>query len=340
MLDSTHGVVYYKGGKYTNINSAVETSTESTTAEVSQQTTNSDGYDENGLDANGNFQPAVYKNGAYEIANMGQLYWYADYINNKSGNKDGRLAADIVVNSGKIVSTSQNVRKWTPIGNATKHDEGVFYKNTFDGQGHYISGLYCDESFFAGLFGCLSGGTVKNVGVINSYFTASKGAGAIAGGGSDLTTGGTVSGCYSAYNVMYAQDNAGGIVGGAWKGAKIQNCFCAYCDLTAYNTSISNAFTGAMAGYIAINDTASTSGGKYTGIETNGGNGSFYGDTSSKEYYSGDSNLDGKTDILDAISAQKIGFAYGNFASYTTDIDKDKKITKADAAAILKYLAA
>ena len=337
VLDSAHGVVYYKDGKYTNINSSVETSTETTTH---QQTTNSDGYDENGLDANENYQPAVYKNGAYEIGNMGQLYWYANYINKQNGSKDGRLVADIVVNSGKIVSTSQNVRKWTPIGNATGHTEGVFYKNTFDGQGHYISGLYCDEQFFAGLFGCLSGGTVKNVGVINSYFTASKGAGAIAGGGSDLTTGGTVSGCYSAYNVMYAQDNAGGIVGGAWKGTTIKDCFCAHCGLTAYNTSISDAFTGAMAGYIAINDKASTSGGKYTGIETNGGNGSFYGDTSSKEYYKGDSNLDGKTDILDAISAQKISFEYKNFASYTTDLDDDQKITKADAGTILKNIAA
>ena len=61
---------------------------------------------------------------------------------------------------------------------------------------------------------------------------------------------------------------------------------------------------------------------------------------SSKEYYSGDSNLDGKTDIRDAISAQKIGFTYGSFASYTTDMNNDQKITKADAAAILKNIAA
>ena len=94
-----------------------------------------------------------------------------------------------------------------------------------------------------------------------------------------------------------------------------------------------------MAGYIAINENASTSGGKYTGIKAENVFENFYGDSSSKEYYSGDSNLDGKTDILDAISAQKIGFAYGNFASYTTDLDNDKKITKADAAAILKNIA-
>ncbi|MBQ6554669.1 MAG: hypothetical protein IJL89_05505, partial [Firmicutes bacterium] len=323
-----------------------ETTTEKPTETTThQQTTNADGYDENGFGNNGTCQPADLVNGIYEIGNMGQFYWYANFIN--SGNEgDAALTADIVFNPGSYAEWEQ-VYGWTPIGNATDHNKGEHYTNTFDGRGHSVSGLYCrsfgdDEFFFAGLFGCLSeGAAVKNLGVINSYFYSTKGAGAIAGGGSDtVNNGGTISNCYSAYNIINARDNAGGIVGGAWKGTKIQNCFCADCDLTATNSNKSSAFTGPMAGYIAAGNDASASGGKYIGVNMSNNSTKLYGDTSSKEYYQGDSDVDGKTDILDAIAAQKISFVYSIFASYTADMDKDRKITKADAAAILKNIVA
>ena len=320
-----------------------ETTTETTTH---QQTTNAEGYDENGFGDNGNCQPADLVNNIYEIGNMGQFYWYANYIN--SGNKgDAALVNDIVFNPGSY-DDWESVYGWTPIGNATNHNEGVHYKNTFDGRGHYISGLYCrsfgenDEYFFAGLFGCLStDAVVKNISVINSYFYSTKGSGAIAGGGSNtVNKGGTVINCSSAYNIIISQDNAGGIVGGAWKGTTIQNCICAYSTLTANNSSSSSAFTGPMAGYIAAGDGASTSGGKYIGADMSSNSTKLHGDSSSKQYYAGDADLNGKVDIRDAIAAQKISFAYGSLASYTADMNKDKKITKADAAAILKQITA
>ena len=57
------------------------------------------------------------------------------------------------------------------------------YKGTFDGQGHTISGLYFNDvdASYVGLFGgnC---GTIKNVGVVDSYFCGSNYVGGVCGG--------------------------------------------------------------------------------------------------------------------------------------------------------------
>lgn len=75
---------------------------------------------------------------------------------------------------------------WTPIGqNIPKSGMDISFKGTFDGQGHVVYGLYCEmgttvagytdryDSQF-GLFACLNGGTVRNVGVEASVIDLRK----------------------------------------------------------------------------------------------------------------------------------------------------------------------
>ena len=56
------------------------------------------------------------------------------------------------------------------------------YAGTFDGQGHTISGLYFNERSpsYIGLFGSNSG-TIKNVGVVDSYFYGHYNVGGVCG---------------------------------------------------------------------------------------------------------------------------------------------------------------
>jgi tRNA(Ile)-lysidine synthetase-like protein len=106
----------------------------------------------------------------------------------------------------------------------------------FDGQGHTISGLYFNDTDEVeyGLFRRIEvGGTVRNVGVIDSYFAQNNVrnkayAGAIAG--QNL---GTIRNCYSnailicsTYSdTSYANAIAGGITGYNGSGHLIENCY-------------------------------------------------------------------------------------------------------------------
>lgn len=112
----------------------------------------------------------------WEISTADQLYAFAAYVNAGNTGANAKLMNDIVVNAQvfkddnyTLTSDVASLRNWTPINGSI----GVF-----DGQGHTISGLYCnhDENIdntrdgHFGFFGLLSSGTVKNLGITNSYF--------------------------------------------------------------------------------------------------------------------------------------------------------------------------
>lgn len=103
-----------------------------------------DQYDENGFAEDGSYQPAaVADDGYYEISNAGQLYWFARLVNGYYNSEDdyavgqnganARLTKDITVNE----AVNESARKWMPICSESLH-----YIGTFDGNDHYISGLY------------------------------------------------------------------------------------------------------------------------------------------------------------------------------------------------------
>ncbi|MGN0230986.1 MAG: hypothetical protein ACI4A8_02110 [Muribaculaceae bacterium] len=180
----------------------------------------------------------------YEITTAAELYWFAALVNGDTSvagvtaantSACAKLTKDIVVNEDGDTSFS-----WTPINN---------YNGTFDGGSHTISGLNCvDESGNAGLFGTICAATIKNVGIINSYFkggvsnasvcaensmgiiiscynTGTVGGGSNVGGicGINHDSGRIVS-CYNTGTVT-GGSYVGGICGMNYGGSHIQSCY-------------------------------------------------------------------------------------------------------------------
>ena len=166
-------------------------------------------------------QPETDDNGTYQIANAGNLYWFAEQVNDGNANLNAALTTDIVVNEGNLANydgTSENTwREWTPIA----ADYGR-YKGIFDGQGHTISGLYFNDSSAEciGIVGELGrGGVIQNVGLENSYFHVYQYTAGICGYNS-----GTISNCYNAGTVIGEFIIIGGIVG-AFNVGTVSNCY-------------------------------------------------------------------------------------------------------------------
>lgn len=147
----------------------------------------------------------------YQISSADELYWFAELVNGSL--TDGtpqntaacaKLTADITVNRNLLSSlniwegevwNSGTFTSWTPIGKSENE-----YIGTFDGDGKTVSGLFLNDSNanYVGLFGLIgSGGTVKNVGVVDSYFKANYRVGGLCG----ENYCGTISNCYNTVTV-------------------------------------------------------------------------------------------------------------------------------------------
>ncbi|MBR4022588.1 MAG: hypothetical protein IKI94_08360 [Ruminococcus sp.] len=172
-------------------------------------------YDENGFCAlcDINYEkPETDKNNIYQISNAGELYWFMENVNAGNTSANAVLTADIVVNE----SLEGNPRKWFPIGywydrNGDGYKEDVYYTGIFDGQNHTISGLYFNNfnQVCIGLFGQISkSAEIKNVGVINSFFSGNNNIGGICG-----YNYGTITNCYNTDDVTGLSDNVGGVCG-------------------------------------------------------------------------------------------------------------------------------
>ena len=142
-------------------------------------------------------------NNPYKIDTAGKLYWFAGLVNGdttictggvtRNTSAHAVLTADITVNSGLEdknglldsleydesgqVTNGNSFTSWTPIG--SNLDE---YLGVFDGQNHTVSGLYFNDTSkpFVGLFG-YSEGTIKNVAVLDSYFSGYQYVGGVCG---------------------------------------------------------------------------------------------------------------------------------------------------------------
>ncbi|MCQ2060984.1 MAG: hypothetical protein MJY47_05285 [Fibrobacter sp.] len=126
----------------------------------------------------------------------------ADICLNACGEGESVLKADGTLNDA---DTSKFV-KWTPIGT-----DANSFAGTFDGDGKTISGLYFNDETMelVGLFGMAEKATIKNVGVVDSYFSGSGAVGAVAG----IVFDSEVSNVYSESVVSASDGFVGGIVG-------------------------------------------------------------------------------------------------------------------------------
>lgn len=153
--------------------------------------------------------------GYYEIGNAGQLYWFAALVNkNSSAEFKGKLTSDITVNvnvlndDGTLNGDGSNFRPWIPIGYDPTGNNTFFA--SFDGNGKTVSGLYFNDSntlACIGLLGFVYDGTIKNVGVVDSYLRGGNFVGGVVG-----LSANTVENCYSEATVI-GSGNVGGVVG-------------------------------------------------------------------------------------------------------------------------------
>jgi len=133
--------------------------------------------------------------------------------------------------NGKPVTEYTPLQEWVPIGDrpaaysANGSAVGQF-RGAFDGQGHTVSGLYVnDKRINAGFFSNFCGTAIKNLNIVNSYFSGLKVNGAFAGYAINMVhygenrdiVGATFENLYTnAYVVSTAPDNdtrSGGIFG-------------------------------------------------------------------------------------------------------------------------------
>ncbi len=168
------------------------------------------------------FEAAQYNeeeyDGYYEISNAGQLFWFAEYVNNVSNEANAKLTANITIPEGK---------EWTPIGSGYPA-----YTGSFDGQEHTISGLYVDqpERDYVGLFGNVSyNPEIKNLMITNSTFIGNRYVGALTGYGEVI-----VSNIAIGENVTVQGNNyVGGMIG--YNSGSLSNCY---------------AYSGSFVGYM------------------------------------------------------------------------------------------
>ena len=161
--------------------------------------------------------PSQDGDGYFLIGTVEELYGFAELVNNGNKTANAKLTADIVVNENVLDANGEantgDFVQWTPIGN-------VFYSGTFDGQGHTISGLYVSgNSGEVGLIGTVSGSaTIKNLGIVDSYFNSSGNFLGSIVGDVDLQSSVTLANVYSTSTVK-GVNYIGGLVNGSGNGS-------------------------------------------------------------------------------------------------------------------------
>ena len=149
-------------------------------------------------------EPDQDDSGVFQIANAGNLFWFANYCNESAGPRSARLLNPIVIPE----KADGSKRDWTPIGTSS-----LPYTGSFDGQGFTISGLYFNDSAanYVGLFGYVNlvntGDIIQNV-TVEGEFTGKYNVGGICG----HLQSGTIRNCQNLASVKAVQA-PGGICG-------------------------------------------------------------------------------------------------------------------------------
>jgi hypothetical protein len=213
----------------------------------------------------------------YIIATLNDLNWIATQVNAVTDYSyvfSGTYfiqTADIDASSTStwFSNGSGGYYGWKPIGFYDMvNSQGSSFSGIYDGQGHTISGLYINrlELGCVGVFGQVSAGTIKNLGITGASITGggtSNGAyvGALAG---YLYEGVIMDNCYSTGSVS-GYDVVGGLIGqddGSGGANTITNCYST-CTVT-----VANADAGGLVGY----STSSNISNCYASGSVSGGN--------------------------------------------------------------------
>ena len=112
---------------------------------------------------------------------------------------------------------------WIPIGGrdiSGSTTQSHYFKGTYDGDGHIVSGIYTTNRSYTGLFGYIQyGASIKNIGVVESYISGEYYVGGVIGlaegPGMTLATATTISitNCFNKGTIVGTDSSIGGIVG-------------------------------------------------------------------------------------------------------------------------------
>ena len=166
------------------------------------------------------------------INDESQLREFAAAVNDGSRDYVGEnvcLANDIVLAGDGA---------WTPIG-TSEHP----FRGHFEGWGHTISNLTISGTNYAGFFGYVDGGSIRDVGVVTGNISGGHYAGAICG---YVANSGEISSCYATINVSGSQ-YVGGICG-FFNGSEIKDCH------STGNVTSNGSFIGGIVGQVYNGD--------------------------------------------------------------------------------------
>ena len=188
-------------------------------------------YDANGFciahEGDDNYMPApLNAEGYYEIANGGQLFWFAQQVN--EGGEKGRYLKAVLKNDIDLED-----RSWTPIG-TTGGTTSQSFRGVFDGNGKTITGLNVDKSKSGlGFFGEVRKGVVKDFTIYGDVFLNGKYnyVGGVIGSACGIQddNGSTISGITSYVNVTLGEGSHGsnhvaGLIGYINHNTTVERC--------------------------------------------------------------------------------------------------------------------
>jgi hypothetical protein len=177
----------------------------------------------------------------YEIATLENLLWLSETQSEWAAGKYFIQTNNIDAS----VSTYLNEGKgFSPIGIYDWPNFSVAFQGNYDGQGHFIGGLYINrtERDYNSLFGFLYGSaSVKNLGVTNANING-KGVAALVG--CVYSSNVTISNCYATGTVTSTIGYTGGLVGLLAYGT-MNNC---YSNTVVIGNSYNGSFIGRVQG--------------------------------------------------------------------------------------------
>lgn len=181
----------------------------------------------------------------YQIATAEQLALLARQTNDGTGGDACYILTDDICLNENAGPDGYN---WKPIGLMVTSNEYHAFTGVFDGDGHTIDNLYCQDNEnwkYTGLFGIAVGAVIKNIVMTNSLITDGKTSGIIVG----MAYKTDVINC-TVDGTVYASSKLGGIIGdfianAANDTAVIRNC--------VNNAFLENAYSiGGIVGYVDV----------------------------------------------------------------------------------------
>lgn len=174
----------------------------------------------------------------YRINNVTQLNYFSSQIN-------GTNSANYIGKYFKLTANLSDIHTFIPIGNSAAKS----FQGHFDGGGYTLSSVNISSTTYVGLFGYISGATIKNVkiGSGSNIHLANNGYTGYTGALIGYAVNSTIDNC----NTIVTPNSSsgcrlGGLIGYA-EGCTISNC--SNTAISTVNSSNTNSYYGGLVGY-------------------------------------------------------------------------------------------